>query len=199
MLSDDFGSHYRVTGLVPGAPYTTTVRDAQRYVVTSSYGARWADGAADCQSGLLYPGQPVACVARADASGALVLWVQPHPFEGGPARFTVELAAGGLPNEGWVDQPLDVTGQLPRISTVYTNSWSWYRVRELGSQPVTVSISGVEPMGECPYVGVYALEGAELCTTSCNAGCTITPTASGAITVRVGATYSPTRFTLHVQ
>ena len=129
-------SHYLVTGLTPGAPYTVSLTGTTGIAPLALYGEGHhlpTGREHDCRDAPT----PWECVARADSAGELRIDVGGF----GLASYTVELAPGGIPNDGFETTGLDVTGAVPHAGSVYNTSR--YRFATTPGLSYTVSLTGL--------------------------------------------------------
>ena len=129
-------SFYEVDGLTPGTVYTATLsafdfaEPANQFAGMNLWGEGVVHAQADCQKGMQQPGDGAStleCAARADAAGKLIVEAQGAGTTDGYS-FALDLAAGGLANEGFDASPLDITGSLPWSGTVHQGGASQYRI-----------------------------------------------------------------------
>lgn len=138
-------SWYLLDGLTADSPYTVTLSGATDNVVLSVYGPGWmvVGQRSDCR--VLWSnggGNPIACVSKADGNGEIRIEVNGFDTADG-ATFTLDAAAGGIPNEGYVGTPVDVTGATPWSGTIY-NGPSYYQITgRAAATDYTVTISGL--------------------------------------------------------
>ncbi len=140
----------------------------------------------------------------------------------GSARFELEFKLFGLkgvlssqgPNVSWLPfrddwhtqgtpwKPLELNGVAPFHGTVGDSGDSVYVVRGLkpGRQYVVEleRLAGVTDFVQILDFALGCGNGVELGITTCNAGLQVS-SPTGGVVIRVGATYTPTRFTLDVQ
>ncbi len=136
-------SWYIINGLTPGSPYTITLSNATDNVGLYVYGPGWFEPLRRADSQVLWingGGNPIACVSIADSNGDIRIEVRGGDTADG-ATFDLENVAGGIPNEGYPGNPVDLTGVTPWEGTVY-NGPSFYRItgRSAGTD-YTVTIS----------------------------------------------------------
>jgi hypothetical protein len=129
-------SWYIIDGLTPNAPYMLTLSDATDNVTLRVYGPGWTETfqRPDCQ--VVWAnggGSPITCVSVADVSGEIRIEVMGIDTADG-ATFNLDSTAGGLPNEGYYGNPIDITDARPWSGTIY-NGPSYYRIT--GRAPAT--------------------------------------------------------------
>ncbi len=126
-------SYYHVGGLTPGVPYTVTLSSLTDTVRLDLYCADPVGGGAGRGCQVSSSESSVEGVVRTNGAG--VLWIAVFGFDTvAGATYTISVAPGGLPNEGCGVTAVDVTGTLPRPSTIY-NGPSRYRMA--GLNPAT--------------------------------------------------------------
>jgi hypothetical protein len=139
-------SWYIINGLTAGSSYTITLSNATDNVALRVYGAGWVAAGgphSDCYYNWANGGgNPIACVSTADSNGEIRIKVQGINTTDG-ATFDLDNAAGGIPNEGYPDAPVDLTGNTPWSGTIY-NGPSYYKItgRAAGTDH-TVTISNL--------------------------------------------------------
>jgi hypothetical protein len=138
-------SWYIIDGLTPDVAHTFTLSNATDNVTLQVYGPGWAQTPQrpDCE--VVWAnggGSPIACVSVADDSGEIRIEVMGIDTADG-ATFDLDSAAGGLPNEGYFSNPIDITSARPWSGTIY-NGPSHYLIT--GRAPAidhTVTISNL--------------------------------------------------------
>lgn len=117
---DDGMSMYRFDGLVPGETYTIEITSILGEI--SAYGVSDGPyGPERCRA--LSAVQEAQCPVPAGAGGEVYLIVVGGEASG--SIYSLDLAPGGIPNEGSAGDPVDISGSLPYAGTV-SNADSYY-------------------------------------------------------------------------
>jgi len=130
--------HYLLTGLAPGEPYavefTTASSPVALFVLPDeTYGSQ----PAICLS---VHGSGDSCNVVADGLGQIYLVTNAQQQIYG-VTYTISVTATDLANEGAINSPLDIGGQLPYTGMVHLGS-SWYIVGDLDAfQPYTITLA----------------------------------------------------------
>lgn len=136
-------SWYILNGLTAGSPYTVTLSNAS----DSANLYLWGPGFdVDRYDSYFYwnngGGNPIDCVSVANTAGEIRVEVRGFDTSDG-ATFDLDMAAGGIPNEGYYGAPVDITGVTPWSGTVY-HEGSRYKITGMAdSTDYTVKISSL--------------------------------------------------------
>ncbi len=126
------GSPAIITGLTPASPYTFTLSNASDAANLYLYGPGWVLGKTDClnwwNNG---DGTSIECVSVADTNGEIRIEVRGFDSTDG-ATFDLDMAAGGIPNEGYHGAPVNITGATPWPGTIYDGP-SQYKITGLAA------------------------------------------------------------------
>jgi hypothetical protein len=160
-------SYYRITGLNPGLVYTLTASSVSDRIELSMLG-RGADLPIpdfDCEANNATPGD-VVCAAYPAADGTIDIDINGR-FSADGATYTLDLAAGGIPNEGYSSAPVDLTGNLPYAGQVHYGI-SYYVVGGLtAGQSYTVSVTNPSGDVELHVAGLCISDNASLADETC--------------------------------
>ena len=114
-------SWYLITGLDPLMPYTVTLADASDNANLYLYGPGWtAAGGRHYDSYFNWAnggGNPIACVSVAGTAGEIRIEVRGFDSADG-ATYTLDIAPGGIPNQGYPGTPVDLTGATPYAGSI---------------------------------------------------------------------------------
>jgi hypothetical protein len=137
-------SWYVLAGLTPGSPYTVTLSNASDNANLYLYGPGWLlEERTRLDSYFFWAnggGNPIDCVSVADVNGEIHIEVRGFDSANG-ATFDLDMAPGGIPNEGYPGAPVDITATLPWAGTVY-NGPSYYVITGLAAATdYTVTLS----------------------------------------------------------
>lgn len=128
-------SWYIITGLTPSNPYTITLANATDAANLYVYGPGWwLLPISQKDSYFLWnngDGTSIESVSVADSNGDIRIEVRGGDSVDG-ATFELDIAAGGMPNEGYFGAPVNVTGNTPWSGTIY-NGPSYYVITGLAS------------------------------------------------------------------
>jgi hypothetical protein len=134
-------SWYIISGLTAGSPCTITLSNASDAANLYLYGPGWDVGQRDCYHWWANgDGTSIECVSVADSNGDIRVEVQGIDSADG-ATFDLDMAAGGVPSEGYFGAPVDVTGVTPWSGSLYKDN-SYYKITGLAAATdYTVTIS----------------------------------------------------------
>jgi hypothetical protein len=137
-------SWYLVTGLDPLMPYTVTLADASDNANLYLYGPGWTAAGGRQRDSYFYwangGGNPIACVSVADTEGEIRIEVRGFDSADG-ATYTLDIAPGGIPNQGYPGTPVDLTGATPYAGTIYNGPSYYVFIGLAAGTDYTVTIS----------------------------------------------------------
>jgi hypothetical protein len=188
-------SWYTINSLTAGAPYTITLSTATDNVSLYLYGPGWSVAGGPRPDSQYYwangGDNPIACVSRADGNAAIRIEVRGFDTANG-ATFSLNSAAGGIPNEGYFGAPIDVSGITPWSGTIY-NGPCYYKITGLPmATDLTVAISNLTANLELWVYGDAAFQG-QLCSSmqlgTADETCVVRTT-TGELYIRVTAAFN---------
>lgn len=131
-------SYYLLTGLTPGAAYEVAFADASGQVALFLFPDDTYQMQPNICSSIFGSGAP--CNVVANGSGQIYVMTSVQQENLG-VTYTISVAAAELANEGSLNAPIEISGQLPYEGMVHKES-SWYILTGLAAAlPYTVSLS----------------------------------------------------------